>query len=425
MNALIALPMEARMGLLFLLGVCLGSAINWAIYGLSLQKRPLSPWMTPDVKAPPRKWFDRLPVVGWLGLRRESGVHGTGFWIRPMLLELLLGVGLAVLYWWEIGQLGLYPPELAGNIGANLQRVLHAQFASHLLLIVLMLAASMIDVDEKVIPDTITLPGTLLGLAVVTAVPWWLGHYCSLLPDFYFLPNGAPALGFMHPTAANLSPEWLAGFPHGASLAIGLGCWWLWCFALLPRLWYTRRGWRKALAYFVAILVRERVTYGILAMGAVGTAVVAGVWYTGGPGWHGLLSGLVGMIGSAGIVWVVRIIGSAALKREAMGFGDVTLMAMIGAFLGWQACLIVFFVAPFAGLAVGILQVILFRDTEIPYGPFLCLASLVAIIAWHPLWDWARPMFAMGWLIPMVVAFCMLVLGVLLGIWQFIRTALR
>ena len=39
----------------------------------------------------------------------------------------------------------------------------------------------------------------------------------------------------------------------------------------------------------------------------------------------------------------MRLIGTFALRREAMGFGDVTLMMMIGTFLGWQACLILFF----------------------------------------------------------------------------------
>ena len=56
-----------------------------------------------------------------------------------------------------------------------------------------------------------------------------------------------------------------------------------------------------------------------------------------------LLTALIGLVGSGGIVWAVRLIGTAALRREAMGFGDVTLMMMVGTFLGWQACLIAFF----------------------------------------------------------------------------------
>ena len=70
-----------------------------------------------------------------------------------------------------------------------------------------------------------------------------------------------------------------------------------------------------------------------------------------------------------------------------MGFGDVTLMAMIGAFLGWQACLIVFFLAPLAGLVLGLVQLILRRGKHIPYGPFLCLAALATIVGWATIWN--------------------------------------
>ena len=45
------------------------------------------------------------------------------------------------------------------------------------------------------------------------------------------------------------------------------------------------------------------------------------------------------------------MLGSRMLGREAMGFGDVTLMAMIGAFLGWQAAVLTFFLGAFFGLA--------------------------------------------------------------------------
>ena len=88
------------------------------------------------------------------------------------------------------------------------------------------------------------------------------------------------------------------------------------------------------------------------------------------------------MAGGAGLIWLARIFGSAALGREAMGFGDVTLMGMIGAFLGWQTCPIIFFLAPLAGLVLGVVQLILRRGSEIPYGPFLCLAALGTIIFW-------------------------------------------
>ena len=143
----------------------------------------------------------------------------------------------------------------------------------------------------------------------------------------------------------------------------------------------------------------ERSSYRILKMGVMGSLAMGIVWYRGGLGWQGLLSALVGMAASGGLIWLVRIIGAVTLRREAMGFGDVTLMAMIGAFLGWQSSLI-FFLAPFAGFVMGLFRAILFRNREIPYGPFLCLAALFLIVRWDSLWQWAQWVFDLGWLVP-------------------------
>ncbi len=111
-----------------------------------------------------------------------------------------------------------------------------------------------------------------------------------------------------------------------------------------------------------------------------------------------------------------------------MGFGDVTLMAMIGAFLGWQPCLVIFFLAPFAGLVVGVLRLILFRDKEIPYGPFLCLAALLTIVKWSAIWDdpwYAQEVFRPGWLVPLVVLCCPPLMGVMLAAWRLVRGVFR
>ena len=63
----------------------------------------------------------------------------------------------------------------------------------------------------------------------------------------------------------------------------------------------------------------------------------------GGRTWRGLISALIGMAAGGGLIWVIRLVASAASQQEAMGFGDVTLMAMIGAVFGWQPVLIAFF----------------------------------------------------------------------------------
>jgi prepilin signal peptidase PulO-like enzyme (type II secretory pathway) len=156
----------------------------------------------------------------------------------------------------------------------------------------------------------------------------------------------------------------------------------------------------------------------------VGTMAVICIWAIGGGPWAGLLTALVGLVASGGIVWAVRLIGTAALRREAMGFGDVTLMMMVGTFLGWQACLIAFFLAPIAALFIGVAQFIFRRDDVIPYGPFLCLASATVVVAWAPIWIWAKDLFGQGALVPLVLLVCLVLLGVMLTVWQMIKTAL-
>ena len=77
---------------------------------------------------------------------------------------------------------------------------------------------------------------------------------------------------------------------------------------------------------------------------------------------------------------LTRAGASLALGREAMGLGDVTLMAMIGAWLGWQACVLACFLAVFIGLAHGVTQLVLHRDAELPFGPSLCLGTAVVVV---------------------------------------------
>ncbi|MBL7158421.1 MAG: prepilin peptidase [Candidatus Omnitrophica bacterium] len=79
-------------------------------------------------------------------------------------------------------------------------------------------------------------------------------------------------------------------------------------------------------------------------------------------------------------IYIVGFIGEFILKKEAMGGGDVKLMAMIGAFLGWKLVFLTFWIAPFFGGAAGI--VLKMKDREnsvIPYGPYISLAALVSL----------------------------------------------
>jgi leader peptidase (prepilin peptidase) / N-methyltransferase len=112
------------------------------------------------------------------------------------------------------------------------------------------------------------------------------------------------------------------------------------------------------------------------------------------PHWHGLASSLAGLLVGGGIVWTVRIIGQLALRREAMGFGDVVLMAMVGSFVGWQPVVVAFFVAPILALATLILTRVLRFDREIPYGPYLSVGTLVVVLGWKWIFPFAERYFS-------------------------------
>jgi prepilin signal peptidase PulO-like enzyme (type II secretory pathway) len=372
-----------------------------------------------------------LPVLGWFGLRREATIHGRWFWWRPLLLELGTGAAVAALYWWEVGELGLLRGQLPGLVAVP-AGPLHLQFISHVLLFGLMLAASFIDIDEKIIPDEITVPGTILGLALATMLPM------SLLPHVdqrnapplvgVGIANGNNGAWYLEPITAISPHAWPPAWGAAGeltSLAIGLGCFWLWCFALTPRIWRGRRGARVALILIAARVGRELRSRPLRGIVVMGTAAIVFTWSLGGDAnWAGMLTALVGLAASGGLVWAVRLIGTLALRREAMGFGDVTLMMMIGTFLGWQACLILFFLSPFAAIVIGLGQLVLRRDDVIPFGPFLCLAAAATVVGWAPIWIWAEPIFRLGWLVPAMVFVCLVLLGAMLTIWRIIKEAI-
>ena len=101
------------------------------------------------------------------------------------------------------------------------------------------------------------------------------------------------------------------------------------------------------------------------------------------PLWLVVLGGvLMGYLIAGGVVWAVRIGGSLAFGKEAMGLGDVHMMAAVGACLGWIDPTIAFFLAAFVGVAYAIVAQ-LFRgklNRAMPYGPFLAVATMMVVL---------------------------------------------
>jgi leader peptidase (prepilin peptidase)/N-methyltransferase len=103
-----------------------------------------------------------------------------------------------------------------------------------------------------------------------------------------------------------------------------------------------------------------------------------------------MFNSLLGIIIGGGIIYLTGksfdLVYFRLLKKppiqgetESLGGGDVKFLAMIGAFLGWKAAVVTFFLAPFFGAIMGIVNLLVKKDHTIPYGPFLALAALVSL----------------------------------------------
>lgn len=100
------------------------------------------------------------------------------------------------------------------------------------------------------------------------------------------------------------------------------------------------------------------------------------------PGGPPLLDRVIGALAGAGFLYLVLFYGSAIYGQDAMGEGDLNLIALVGAFLGWRGVIVAILVGCLSGSAIGLALIglgRLRRREHIPFGPFLALGAVVAI----------------------------------------------
>jgi leader peptidase (prepilin peptidase)/N-methyltransferase len=238
------------------LGLAVGSFLNVCIYRLPRRESLAFPASHCTACGRSLRWYENVPVLAYVILRGRCRTCGAR--ISPVypLIELAAGA-LAVLWY---GQFGL-----------------SILFASRLLFAFALLVLFVIDLQQRILPNVITLPGVLVGLA--------------------FSLFGPP-------------------------------------------------GWLDSL---IGVLV-----------GGLGLFLIAELYY--------------------------RIRG-----EEGMGMGDVKMLAMIGAFLGWKLMLLTLVLSSLVGALVGVGMLALRKGDlkyALPFGTFLALGALVASLIGDPIVNW-------------------------------------
>jgi leader peptidase (prepilin peptidase)/N-methyltransferase len=135
-------------------------------------------------------------------------------------------------------------------------------------------------------------------------------------------------------------------------------------------------------------IIPNVITYPGIAVGLLSAATILPL---------GLVNGLIGMLVGGGILWLLAWASPYLFGKEGMGGGDIKLLGMIGAFLGWKPALMTIMVGSFVGSVVGVsllaLQVIK-REDYIPFGPFLVFGAVVSLFFGQPILDWYEGLLA-------------------------------
>lgn len=258
-----------------LFGLLIGSFLNVCIYRMPRDLSVVSPRSACPHCEKQIAWYDNIPVVSWLLLRRKCRHCGGPISWRYPAVELITGI----LFF--LGGLLLGPTLIALKF---------CIFAA------IQVALIVTDFEERILPDEFTLGGTVVGFLLAAVIPMEPGVMALLLPV----------------------------------------------------------TWNRS-----AISVVES---------------VAGALFT------------------SGVLWAFGALYQKVRHREGLGFGDVKMVMMIGAFFGIQATLLTLIIGSVLGSVVGLLYIVFTRQDastyELPFGSFLGAAALGVALYGGPVLAW-------------------------------------
>jgi leader peptidase (prepilin peptidase)/N-methyltransferase len=155
-----------------------------------------------------------------------------------------------------------------------------------------------------------------------------------------------------------------------------------WDVLLVPRLLFA-----CALIVLFAIDLEHQLLPNVITLPMIAAGLVFSLLLPPGP-----VSALIGVLVGGGVLWLIGEAYYRFTHQEGMGGGDVKMLAMIGAFLGWKLVLVTLVLSSITGAVVGLVIIALRRGSmkyALPYGTFLALGALAAslvgdrIVAWY------------------------------------------
>lgn len=86
---------------------------------------------------------------------------------------------------------------------------------------------------------------------------------------------------------------------------------------------------------------------------------------------------MAGLLAGGAMMFILGVAGEMVFRKEALGGGDVKLMAMIGSFLGWKLAVMTFFMAPILGAGIALFMKLKYKTEAVPYAPYLAAGALI------------------------------------------------
>ncbi|MCA9404228.1 MAG: prepilin peptidase [Candidatus Omnitrophica bacterium] len=318
--------------LFFIFGICIGSFLNVCIVRWPHEESVVKPGSHCRSCKKPIAWHDNIPVLSYILLGGKCRYCHAKYSPRYAFIEFFTGVAFVLFY----AHYGLDP-----------------LLVPYLFMLCCFIIATMVDFGHRIIPDEVSVGGLAFGLV-----------FSAVLPAMHQLDFGTLNAG-----------RWVMRILVATVIVAHLG------EILLARLRPAAKDdgeedepfeWLPWLIVLGAMVLDLIMDYGI---DAVEAAVPAG-WV---PHLLSLDAACIGFVVGGGSIYAMGVLGDFLFRKDSMGGGDVKLLAMVGAFLGWKASILAFFIAPFFGAVFGLLQKLKTNDTTIAYGPFLVLGSLIAL----------------------------------------------